>query len=107
MSLDTRLSDPLTFCLYYSPGVLMRFAIVSMAAMLLLVAGCQDDHRQNTLLVTAPPPPPLTMRTLPSDASTICMANVRQRDQLSAKPQTAATSRKIIALGVVIDDVCN
>jgi hypothetical protein len=47
------------------------------------------------------------MRTLPIDASTICVANVRQRDQLSAKPQTAATSRTIIALGAVIDDVCN
>jgi hypothetical protein len=32
---------------------------------------------------------------------------VRQRDQLSAKPQTAATARTIIALGAVIDDVCN
>ena len=47
------------------------------------------------------------MRTLPKDASTICVANVRQRDQLSAKPQTAATSRTITALGAVIDDVCN
>jgi hypothetical protein len=86
----------------------MRFAIVSTAAALLcLAAGCRDDNRQSSLPVTAPPQPALTMRTLPINASTICVANVRQRDQLSAKPQTAATSRTIIALGAVIDDVCN
>ena len=85
----------------------MRFAIASTAVVLCLAAGCRDDHRQNTLLVTAPPQPALTMRTLPTNASTICAANVRQRDQLFAMPQTAATSRKIIALGAVIDDVCN
>ena len=85
----------------------MRFAIASTAAVLLLAAGCQDDNRQSSLLVTAAPQPVLTMRTLPKGASTICVANVRQRDQLSAKPQTAATSRTIIALGAVIDDVCN
>jgi hypothetical protein len=47
------------------------------------------------------------MRTLPAGASTICIANVRQRDQLLANPQTAATSRQVTALGAVIDDVCN
>jgi len=85
----------------------MRFAIAGTAALLCLAAGCRDDSRQSSLTVTAPPQPALTMRTLPKDASTICVANVRQRDQLSAKPQTAATSRTIIALGAVIDDVCN
>jgi len=85
----------------------MRFAIGAVAAMLCLAAACRDDHRQNPLLATAPPQPALTLRTLPRNASTICVANVRQRDQLLAKPQTAATSRKIIALGAVIDDVCN
>jgi hypothetical protein len=85
----------------------MRLAIASTAALLCLAAGCRDDYRQNSLPVTAPPQPALTMRTLPKDASTICVANVRQRDQLSAKPQTAATSRTIIALGAVIEDVCN
>ncbi len=88
----------------------MRFAIAGTAALLCLAAGCRDENRQSSLTVTAPPQSPqpaLTMRTLPQDASTICVANVRQRDQLSAKPQTAATSRTIIALGAVIDDVCN
>jgi hypothetical protein len=83
----------------------MRFAIASTTAVLCLAAGCRDEPRQNTLL--APPTPALTMRTLPRDASTICVANVRQRDQLLAKPQTTATTRTIIALGAVIDDVCN
>jgi uncharacterized lipoprotein YajG len=85
----------------------MRFAIASSAALLFLAAGCQDDHRQSSLLVTAAPQPVLTMRTLPQGASTICTANVRQRDQLLAKPQTAAMSRQVTALGAVIDDVCN
>ena len=85
----------------------MRLVMASTAAMLLLAAGCRDDQRQTTSFVTAPPQPALTMRTLPKTASTICVANVRQRDQLLAKPQTAATSRSVIALGAVIDDVCN
>lgn len=84
----------------------MRPAIAGAAAILCLVAACRDDHRLNPASVTAPPQPALTMRTLPKGASTICIANVRQRDQLLAKPQTAASSRKIIALGAVIDDVC-
>jgi hypothetical protein len=85
----------------------MRFAIASTAAVLCLATGCRDDNRQSPLLVTAAPQPTLTMRTLPTGASTICIANVRQRDQLLAQPQTAATSRQVTALGAVIDDVCN
>lgn len=84
----------------------MRFAIASTAAVLCLAAGCRDQ-RQNPLLDTAPPQPALTMRTLPRNASTICVANVRQRDQLLSQSQTAATTRTIAALGAVIDDVCN
>ena len=85
----------------------MRFAIASAAAVLCLATGCRDDQRQNTLLDTAPAQPALTMRTLPQNASTICVANVRQRDQLLSQPQTTATTRSITALGAVIDDVCN
>jgi len=85
----------------------MRFAIASTAAVLCLATGCRDDNRHSSLLVTAPPQPALTMRTLPQGASSICIANVRQRDQLLAQPQSAATSRQITALGAVIDDVCN
>ena len=85
----------------------MRYAIAGTAVLLCFAAGCQDDNRQSSLLVTAVPKPVMTMRTLPQGASTICVANVRQRDQLLAKPQTAAMSRQVIALGAVIDDVCN
>lgn len=83
----------------------MRSAIAGLAVILLVVA-CRDDHPASSALSTAPPQPSLTMKTLPNGASTICVANVRQRDQLLAKPQTVATSQKIIALGAVIDDVC-
>ena len=82
----------------------MRVVIVAVAA--ILCGACRDDHPLNSATITAPPQPALTMRTLPKDASTICVANVRQRDQLLTKPQTDATSRKVIALGAVIDDVC-
>ena len=84
----------------------MRFAIAC-TAMLCLATGCRDDNRQSSVFVTDTPRPSLTMRTLPQSASTICVANVRQRDQLLAQPQTAAMSRQVIALGAVIDDVCN
>jgi hypothetical protein len=49
----------------------------------------------------------LTIRNLPSDAPTICVANVRKRDRLLAIARpTAANTRDISALDNVIDDVC-
>jgi len=56
---------------------------------------------------TAPRAPQLTIRNLPSDAPTICVASVRQRDQLLALSHpTTTTSRDLSALDNVIDDVC-
>ena len=83
----------------------MRLAIAGFAAIVCVAVACRDDNQLSANL-TSPPKPVLTVRTLPKDASTICVANVRQRDQLLAKPQTAVTSRRITALGAVIDDVC-
>jgi hypothetical protein len=45
------------------------------------------------------------MSTLPTDASTVCVASVRKRDQLLAKPGST-TSTNLAALDAVIDDVC-
>jgi len=84
----------------------MRLAIAGFAAIVCVAVACRDDNQLNSANLTSPPKPVLTVKTLPKDASTICVANVRQRDQLLAKPQTAVTSRRITALGAVIDDVC-
>jgi len=56
--------------------------------------------------VTAPLRPALTMTTLPKDASTVCVASVRQRDALLANPKTTSDSPDLSALSAVIDDVC-
>jgi len=72
-----------------------------------LAAACRDDRPIQALLTTAPPAPRLTIRNLPSDAPTICVANVRKRDRLLAIARpTAANTRDISALDAVIDDVC-
>jgi len=90
----------------FSPiGAHMRFPLAAAAALLCLAAACSDDRPLKTALVTAPPRPSLTMSTLPSDASTVCVASVRQRDQLLAKPQSSG-STNLAALDAVIDDVC-
>jgi hypothetical protein len=83
----------------------MRVAIAGLAAML-CVAGCRNDQPLRSGLVTEPPLPSLTMRTLPKDASTICVASVRQRDALIAKPKTKTAAQDRLALDVLIDDVC-
>jgi uncharacterized lipoprotein YajG len=85
----------------------MRSSVAGLAAMLCLAAACSNDDRPTkSTLVTAPPRPALTMRNLPSDASTVCVASVRRRDQLLAKPQAANASSNLAALDAVIDDVC-
>jgi hypothetical protein len=85
----------------------MRYFVAGIAGMLCLAAACTNDDRPvKSALVTAPPRPALTMSTLPHDASTVCVASVRQRDQLRAKPQASTTSTNLAALDAVIDDVC-
>jgi hypothetical protein len=83
----------------------MRYAVAGITAMLCLAAACQDDRPMKSALVTAPTRPALTMSNLPSDASTVCVASVRQRDLLLAKPGTAGAAN-LDALNAVIDDVC-
>ena len=86
------------------------FRVVRIAAAgvgVCLAAACQDDRPIQALLTTAPSAPRLTVRNLPSDAPTICVANVRKRDRLLAIARpTAANTRDISALDNVIDDVC-
>jgi hypothetical protein len=84
----------------------MRSKLAAGVGLLCLAAACTDDHAtKSSSLVTAPSKPALTMSTLPNDASTVCVASVRQRDQLLAKP-AAASATDVSALNAVIDDVC-
>ena len=77
------------------------------AATLCLATACKDERPVSSTLTTAPQRPALTLRNLPADAPTICVANVRQRDRLLAiAHRTAAITRDITALDDVIDDVC-
>ena len=84
-------------------GVRISFAVVAIVT----VAACQDDQQKSTQLATAPQKPALTLKSLPNNAPTICVASVGRRDRLLAinKP-TAAASRELTALNAVIDDVC-
>jgi hypothetical protein len=87
-----------------SPALSIR---VALAGVLLCVVGACRDDRPVASQLTAPRSPALTLRNLPSDAPTICVANVRKRDRLLATAHpTAATTRNISALDEVIDDVC-
>jgi hypothetical protein len=84
----------------------MRVQNLVIAALLLVAAACTDDKPAKSGLVTAPLRPALTMTTLPKDASTVCVASVRQRDALLANPKTTSDSPDLSALSAVIDDVC-
>lgn len=80
----------------------MKVRLTALGALLLLAAACTDDRQDKRSLVTAPGRPALTLKTLPSGASTVCVASVRKRDQLLAKTPTASHA----ALDAAIDDVC-
>lgn len=89
----------------HTPSVSTRLTVAF--ALLVTAAACQDDKTRPSAMATAPAAARLTVRTLPSDAPTICVANVRQRDKLLAVSHpTTATTRQINALNDVIDDVC-
>jgi hypothetical protein len=82
----------------------MKPRFVALGALLLLAAACTDDkkNRQRSSLITGPSKPALSLRNLPANASTICVASVRKRDQLLAKNPAAPHA----ALDATIDDVC-
>ena len=70
-----------------------------------LAAACTDKPVERSG-ITAPGKLRLTMSSLPGNASTVCVANVRARDALLARPVGDAQQAKLEALDVVIDDTC-
>jgi len=81
----------------------MKASLSALGALLILAAACTDERPdKRSGLVTAPGRPALTLKTLPANASTVCVASVRKRDQLLAKTPTASHD----ALDAAIDDIC-
>ena len=82
----------------------MNARIATLSFVLVLAVACSDDKngRQSNGLTTSPGNPRLTMKTVPANASTVCVASVRKRDEVLAKNPKADHA----ALDAVIEDVC-
>jgi hypothetical protein len=89
----------------------MRHFLVA-GLLLCATSACIDRHERTTsIAATAPAEPALTVKNLPSTASSVCVANVGERDRLLAtKAPTAQAElqmqRRIRALSILIADVC-
>ena len=72
----------------------------------LLVSGaaaCTDKPVERTNL-TSPGRPRLTMSSLPANASTVCVAAVKERDGLLAKNELKTD--RVDALDALVEDTC-
>jgi hypothetical protein len=81
-----------------------RTAQVAVALFVVTASACTDRPAGKPNL-TSPGRPRLTMSSLPSDASTVCVAAVKERDGVLAKHQSKDASR-IDALDALVDDTC-
>jgi hypothetical protein len=87
------------------PRLLFFVSVVSIA---LAAMACSDKvPGEHTAGPTAPGRARLTMSNLPSDASTVCVSAVSQRDQLLASDVTSdARQTKLEALDALVQDTC-
>lgn len=78
--------------------------VVLASVVVLALAACTDKPVEKANL-TSPGRPRLTMSSLPSNASTVCVAAVKERDGLLAlsDPKSAP---KIDALDALVEDTC-
>ena len=85
-----------------------RSSSIVVAALVLSVAACNDDRPVAKASVTSPTRPRLTLSSLPNTASTVCVAAVKERDQLLAPSAQTAESRqlRIDALDALVEDTC-
>jgi hypothetical protein len=75
-------------------------------SVVLAAAACTDAPVERSA-TTAPGKARLTMSSLPAHASTVCVANVRARDEIVASSAAIDNRQaKLDALDVVIDDTC-
>jgi hypothetical protein len=85
----------------------MKRPALLVCVVLLSLAACTDKHVDRTSM-TAPNGTRLTMASLPSNASTVCAAAVKERDQLLAPSTKASESvqTRIDALDALVEDTC-
>jgi len=74
-----------------------------LAAVVLMAAACTDKPIEKTSL-TSPGRARLTMSSLPPNASTVCVAAVKERDGLLAKSELKTD--RIDALDALVEDTC-
>ncbi len=80
----------------------MRLAYA--VSLVVLLAACSDDKQSVSQQMMAPKAARLSLKTLSSDASSVCRANVASRDELLASG--VGDGDKLSALDNVISDVC-
>jgi hypothetical protein len=85
-----------------------RSSSVVLTGLILSIGACSDDRPIEKASMTSPTRPRLTLSSLPSSASTVCVAAVKERDQLLASSAQSAESRqvRIDALDALVEDTC-
>ena len=74
-----------------------------LAAVVVMAAACTDKPIEKSSL-TSPGRARLTMSSLPPNASTVCVAAVKERDGLLAKSELKTD--RIDALDALVEDTC-
>jgi hypothetical protein len=87
--------------------VAMKRPALLACVVLMSLAACTDKHVDQANM-TAPSHTRLTTASLPSDASTVCVAAVKERDQLLAPSTKTSESvqTRIDALDALVEDTC-
>jgi len=77
-------------------------------ALFVIATACTDEKVVEKSAMTSPTRPRLTMSSLPSGASTVCVAAVKERDQLlsPAGQSSGSATTRILALDALVDDTC-
>jgi len=78
------------------PVVLVMLAVTA--------AACTDKPAEKATNLTSPGRARLTMSSLPSNASTVCVAAVKERDGLLAKSDLKTD--RLDALDALVEDTC-
>jgi hypothetical protein len=84
----------------------MKRTTLFVLAGLVASVSCTDKQAEKTNL-TSPTRARLSMSTLPTGASTVCVAAVKERDGLVASSATADMKQtRMDALDALVDDTC-
>ena len=84
----------------------MKRTTLLVLAVVAASVSCTDKQTEKTNL-TSPTHSRLSVATLPAGASTVCVAAVKERDQLVASSASAAMKQsRMDALDALVDDTC-